>query len=68
MSSAASSTLHFAHRLNKDGSFDSICKLCARTVMTAKTEPDLWAKEERHDCGDPDEVRTSVVDSCPLPD
>jgi len=40
----------FAHRANKDGSFDSICLKCYATVGTAYDESDLDAMEAVHHC------------------
>jgi hypothetical protein len=40
----------FSHRANKDGSFDSICLFCYRTVATASNEADLRAAEASHSC------------------
>ncbi len=43
----------FIHRLNKDGSVDSICTRCFVTVGSvgaAKTEPELAGAEAQHRC------------------
>jgi hypothetical protein len=40
----------FAHRRNKDGSVDSICLACYRTVATAGSEEELLAAERKHKC------------------
>ena len=40
----------FAHRHNKNGSWDSICKTCFRTVATENHEGELTHPEERHIC------------------
>jgi len=40
----------FVHRSNYDRSFDSICKLCFRTVISSRTEADLAAGECSHHC------------------
>lgn len=43
----------FIHRLNKDGSVDSICTRCFVTVATVhgiSTEPELERNEQQHDC------------------
>jgi hypothetical protein len=40
----------FPRRRNPDGSSDSICPECFRTVATAATEADLKAAESTHDC------------------
>jgi hypothetical protein len=41
---------NFPHRLNADGSYDSICTLCRLTVATAKAEDDLARHERKHEC------------------
>ena len=43
-------TLHFAHRLNEDGTIDSICRDCYVTVATASSEADLVREECAHTC------------------
>jgi hypothetical protein len=40
----------FPHRRNSDGSFDSICTQCFRTIATANAEAELQAAERAHDC------------------
>ena len=40
----------FAYRQNGDGSFDSICLHCYRTVMTANNIDDLAEHNRRHQC------------------
>lgn len=43
----------FIHRLNKDGSVDSICTRCFLTVASvvrAATEPELELAEAQHRC------------------
>ena len=40
----------FAHRPNTDGSYDSICPTCYRTIATEKKEIDLIERERRHAC------------------
>ncbi len=42
----------FSHRQNRDGSFDSICPRCFRTVATRSTESLLARDEFRHICLD----------------
>jgi hypothetical protein len=45
------STLNaFPHRLNRDGSFDSICLKCFATVASTVTERELKAREKNHAC------------------
>jgi len=41
---------NFAHRKNKDSSFDSICPRCFRTISTRGTEEDLAQDEHSHLC------------------
>jgi hypothetical protein len=38
------------HRLNKDGTYDSICPTCFQTVARTLTEAELAKAEELHDC------------------
>jgi hypothetical protein len=40
----------FPHRANDDGTFDSICPLCFRTVAHAHREEDLAEPERNHVC------------------
>jgi hypothetical protein len=40
----------FPHRLNRNGSYDSICTTCLATVSTQLREADLVAAEEEHVC------------------
>ena len=40
----------FAHRLNLDGSFDSICRKCYRTAVRAESKAELIFYECRHVC------------------
>lgn len=40
----------FSHRLNSDGSVDSICRNCFMTVATAVNEPALEEHESDHVC------------------
>jgi len=42
----------FPHRRNPDGSFDSICRKCFRTVATRRNEADLAQAEREHVCED----------------
>jgi hypothetical protein len=42
----------YAHRLNGDGSFDSICLRCFTTVATADTIENLAPNETAHKCAD----------------
>ena len=40
----------FAHRANRDGTTDSICKYCFVTVCTSTWETALAEEERRHVC------------------
>lgn len=40
----------FAHRANRDGTFDSICRDCFVTVPTLQREEDLEKPEGEHVC------------------
>ncbi len=42
--------LEFAHRLNADGTFDSICMSCFLTIGSAESDPALEAQEKMHRC------------------
>lgn len=42
--------LTFAHRHNRDRSFDSICLRCFRTAATRQSEAELAVEERRHVC------------------
>lgn len=46
----AAGDLEFAHRLNADGTFDSICMSCFLTVGTAENERLLAGQENIHQC------------------
>jgi hypothetical protein len=39
----------FTHRWNYDGSYDSICLLCKRTISTVYKEWELAEGEENHE-------------------
>lgn len=41
---------HFAHRANRDGTTDSICRHCFVTVCTSTWETDLAEAERGHIC------------------
>jgi hypothetical protein len=43
-------TLQFIHRLNDDGTVDSICCDCFVTVVTAISKSDLEQEERKHTC------------------
>ncbi len=43
-------TLQFTHRLNEDGTIDSICRDCFTTVATAESGPALEDQEHKHRC------------------
>jgi hypothetical protein len=46
----ASTLRTFPHRLNRDGSFDSICLKCFATIANTATEIELKARENIHTC------------------
>ena len=43
-------TLKFIHRVNEDGTVDSICRDCFVTVATAHSSTALERDEEQHTC------------------
>jgi hypothetical protein len=43
-------TLQFIHRLNADGTIDSICGDCFITVATATSDAALEGYERQHSC------------------
>jgi len=53
----------FAHRRNRDASFDSICTKCFRTIASEDSEGKLFAREERHSCEQIYEVTRADFDS-----
>ena len=48
----------YAHRQNRDGSIDSICKTCFATIAQAKNELALTQHEWAHSC--PEWIRSRV--------
>jgi hypothetical protein len=56
----------FAHRPNRDGSFDSICARCFRTISNSWNEADLDQAERDHVCS-PGDVDRSVQCLSELP-
>jgi hypothetical protein len=42
----------FPHRLNKDGTYDSICLQCYATVANARTSAELEEYDVKHVCGE----------------
>ena len=40
----------FSHRPNVDGTYDSICRVCVRTVARGMREEKLLEAEALHDC------------------
>lgn len=50
MPQTALNHLVFAHRTNRDGTIDSICKECFVTVATAMWESELDQPEHAHVC------------------
>jgi len=50
----------FAHRLNEDETYDSICRTCFAAVVRSKPESELATYESAHECaetGSPTEAR-----------
>ena len=43
-------TLQYLHRVNDDGTIDSICRECFTTVATSTSEVALKSKEQKHRC------------------
>lgn len=43
-------TIKFIHRINEDGSIDSICRDCFVTIATGRTRSDLEGQERQHTC------------------
>jgi hypothetical protein len=56
--SQAPADRRFAHRANADGSIDSICTRCFRTVATQRSEAELDRPERDHVCQPEDAERT----------
>ncbi len=50
----------FRHRHNHDGSWDSICLKCFRTVWTSEKEDDLKWNEQSHNCAVPVEDKNDT--------
>jgi hypothetical protein len=46
----ASSVRNFPHRKNPDGTWETICPDCLRTVARVKDQADLEIIERIHDC------------------
>ena len=47
----------FAHRPNNDGSVDSICLRCFRTIASNNHEMNLATVESQHECDPVDIIR-----------
>jgi hypothetical protein len=43
-------TIKFIHRINEDGSIDSICRDCFITIATAFSRAELALQEQNHAC------------------
>jgi hypothetical protein len=43
-------TIKFIHRINEDGSIDSICRDCFVTIATGRSRADLEQQEHHHAC------------------
>lgn len=50
MSPAFTATVTFAHRSNRNGTTDSVCRRCFATVATATWEAELDLAERGHAC------------------
>jgi hypothetical protein len=50
MSDPGPEAVHFPHRLNHNGTIDSICPKCFATIGTSMWEADLDRSESRHIC------------------
>jgi hypothetical protein len=53
----------YPHRLNEEGSYDSICRACFATVVRGKAESELAAYEEAHIC-DPTHMLSDTARRC----
>lgn len=53
----------YPHRLNEEGSYDSICRACFATVIRGKAEDELAAYEEVHIC-DPIHMLSDLARCC----
>ena len=63
--STAATTLKTAHRVNSDGTYDSICLDCFRTISSTNDESDLERSEQDHICSLEDLFRfSSGLDAC----
>lgn len=74
MATALTTGVQFAHRFNRNGTTDTICRQCLATVATATWEAELERAERAHAC-DPwaaqhfkspswQEMRPSLARSC----
>jgi hypothetical protein len=53
----------FPHRQNSNGTYDSICPKCFRTIDTRYVECDLAAEERVHICGQDDLLPRNMFDT-----
>lgn len=51
----------FAHRANADGTYDSICRTCFRTIATVLHPDGLESAEKTHVCDPRDVFRVQSV-------
>lgn len=42
--------LTFPHRINRDGTYESVCTVCQQKIATAANEKDLFRIEFDHVC------------------
>ena len=55
------SNADYAHRLNDDSTFDSICLHCFHTVTMANSEPELVFGEAQHTCPPDSTLHTKSI-------
>ncbi len=53
----ASERNHFPHRRNPDGTYDSICTECFRTIFSSRIEDELDGPDQEHVCSSEDIFR-----------
>jgi len=56
-------SMMYPHRLNEEGSYDSICRECFGSVVRGKSEGELAAYEEAHIC-DPVHMLSDLARQC----
>ena len=66
---AVEQNIEFSHRNNYDGTYDSICKTCFKTVSNRAVEAELYEDESNHRCEPYDIIarkRIEVISKPPL--